>query len=175
MKTLPSTEMDNHDPHSKHLRLNRLKDAPATFFITKSLWPKKPALDAEARAVVVSAFRFAVAKERITLAAFVVMPDHWHALYGLLGTWTLPEFMHNFMSFVGGKTAKLVKQWQTAWEDGYHDTRVKSWKQFNYVHDYINQNPVRKGLVTSAEEWDAIGVREPDIICQNWPWGFEEE
>ncbi|MFA5192819.1 MAG: transposase [Verrucomicrobiia bacterium] len=167
--------MNNLGPHSRNLRLNRLKDAPAVFFITKSLWPKKPALDAEARAVVVSAFRHAVAHDRITLAAFVVMSDHWHGLFALSVNWTLPKFMHDLMSFVGAKTHSIVKRWQTAWEDGYHDTRIKSWRQFNYMRDYINQNPVRKGLAQRPEDWDAIGIRETDIICQHWPWGFEEE
>ena len=48
------------DPHSKNLRLHRLRDAPATFFVTKSLRPKKPVLTSELRQVIVEAFAFAV-------------------------------------------------------------------------------------------------------------------
>jgi hypothetical protein len=48
------------DPHSRSLRQHRLSDAPATFFITKSLHPKKAVLDEVAREVIVSAFAFAV-------------------------------------------------------------------------------------------------------------------
>ena len=44
------------DAHSRNLRLHRLIDIPATFFITKSLHPKKPVLDEAARQIVVSAF-----------------------------------------------------------------------------------------------------------------------
>src|SRR5256886_4076350 len=47
------------DPHSRNLRLHRLADTPATFFITKSLRPKKPVLDEAARVIIVSAFAFA--------------------------------------------------------------------------------------------------------------------
>jgi hypothetical protein len=32
------------DPHSRSLRLHRLSDTPTTFFITKSLLPKKAVL-----------------------------------------------------------------------------------------------------------------------------------
>ena len=71
------------EAHSKNLRLQRWTDASVTFFITKSLQPKRPALDSEARAVIVSAFRFAVGDNRIYLRAFAVMPDHWHALFAL--------------------------------------------------------------------------------------------
>jgi hypothetical protein len=49
-------------PHSRNLRLHRSTDGSPTFFITKSLHPKKPILDPKARAVIVSAFRFAVEK-----------------------------------------------------------------------------------------------------------------
>jgi hypothetical protein len=63
------------DPHSQNLRLHRLSDTPATFFITKSLRPKKPVLDEAARALIVSAFAFAVQQHRTYLRAFVVMPD----------------------------------------------------------------------------------------------------
>ena len=33
------------DGHSRNLRLHRLSDTPATFFVTKSLHPKKPILE----------------------------------------------------------------------------------------------------------------------------------
>jgi REP element-mobilizing transposase RayT len=71
------------DAHSQSLRLHRWTDVSATFFITKSLHPKRPILDPEARAAIVAAFRFAVEDNRIYLRAFVVMPDHWHALFAL--------------------------------------------------------------------------------------------
>jgi REP element-mobilizing transposase RayT len=119
------------DPHSRNLRLHRLTDTPATFFITKSLLPKKAVLDKAARAIVVSAFAFAVRGQRIHLRAFVVMPDHWHALFALREPWVLPKFMHALMSYVAGKTAALLKNHNTSWQDGYYDTRVKTSKQLS--------------------------------------------
>ena len=134
------------DLHSRNLRLHRLSDTPATFFITKSLLPKKPVLDEAARTIIVSALAFAVQKERIYLRAFVVMPDHWHALFALREPWTLPKFMHHTMSFVGGRTSALLTHHKTSWQDSYYDTRVKTAKQFRFVTYYIEQNPVVKGL-----------------------------
>lgn len=131
-------------------------DRSATFFITKSLHPRKPVLDAETRAVIVSAFRFGVEHERIHLRAFVVMPDHWHALFALREPWTLPKFMHDFMSYVGRKNNRLFSAHDTNWQDGYYDTHVKTAKQFEYVAYYIEQNPVVKGLVDSP---GAVGCK----------------
>ena len=104
------------DVHSRNLRLHRLSDTPATFFITKSLIPKKPILDKTAREITVSAFTFAVRQQRVYLRAFVVMPDHWHALFALHGSWTLPKFMHDMMSYVGGRTASLLNTHGTSWQ-----------------------------------------------------------
>src|SRR5205814_7596000 len=142
------------DPHSRNLRLHRLSDTSATFFITKSLLPKKDVLDEAAREIIVSAFAFAVGQQRIYLRAFVVMLDHWHALFALREPWTLPKFMHNLMSYVGGRTSQLLRGHKTPWQDGYYDTLVKTARQFEYVRCYIEQNPVVKGLVERPEQWE---------------------
>ena len=125
--------------------MQRLSDTPATFFITKSLLPKKAVLEEPAREIIVWALVFAVQQQRIYLRAFVVMPDHWHALFALREPWVLPKFMHDMMSYVGGKTSALLTKHKTSWQDGYYDTRVKTAKQFEFVARYIEQNPVAKG------------------------------
>lgn len=163
------------DPHSRNLRLHRLSDTPATFFITKSLLPKKAVLDEASRAIVVSAFAFAVREQRIYLRAFVVMPDHWHALFALREQWTLPKFMHHMMSYVAGRTSALLTNHKTSWQDGYYDTRVKTAKQFEFVSRYIEQNPVVKGLVGRADEWNASSAQRKDLVTDPWPWLLDEE
>ena len=163
------------DPHSRNLRLYRLSDTPATFFITKSLFPKKAVLNEAAREIIVSAFTFAIRQRRIYLRSFVAMPDHWHALFALREPWTLPKFMHDMMSYVGGKTTALLKNHQTLWQDGYYDTRVKTAKQFKFVAYYIEQNPVVKGLVEKPDEWDASSAKRKDLVTDPWPWLLDED
>jgi putative transposase len=157
------------DAHSRNLRLHRVSDTPATFFVTKWLHPKKPVLNKDLRGIVVSAFAFAIQQERIHLRAFVVMPDHWHALFALREPWILPKFMHAFMSYVAGKTCGLLRLHGTAWQDSYYDTRVKTSKQFEFVTNYIEQNPVVKGLVERPHDWDASSARRRDLVTDPWP------
>jgi REP element-mobilizing transposase RayT len=145
------------DAHSRNLRLHRLSDTPATFFVTKSLHPKKPILDEVAREIVINALAYAVQQERIYLRSFVVMPDHWHALFALREPWTLPKFMHTLMSHVAGKTSALLRTNKTFWQDGYYDTLVKTATQFGFVTYYIEQNPVVKGLVESQCNENGLG------------------
>jgi len=167
------TEPSESVPHSKNLRLHRWSDASATFFITKSLQPKKPILDGLARAIVVSAFRFGVDAERIYLRAFVVMPDHWHALFALREPWTMSRFMHAMMSFVGRKTNRLLEAHNTTWQDSYYDTLIKTAKQFEYIAYYIEQNPVVKELVNSPEEWDASSASCKEPITDPGPFVYD--
>jgi len=160
-------------PHSSDLRLHRLSQTPATFFVTKSLHPKKAILDESVRDIIVSALAFGVKHKRIHLRAFVVMPDHWHALCALREPWTLPKFMHDIMSYVGAKTAAILTTHETSWQDGYYDTRVKTANQFEFVASYIEQNPVMKELVEAAEDWLASSSKRKDLVTEPWPWVYD--
>ncbi|MEY2528954.1 MAG: REP-associated tyrosine transposase [Verrucomicrobiota bacterium] len=162
-------------PHSRNLRLHRLSDTPATFFVTKSLLPKKPVLDADRRQIIVSAFEYALRDERIYLRAFVVMPDHWHALFALREPWTLPKFMHSLMSHVAAKTSAHLYFGGSEWQDTYYETRIRTARQFRYVAYYIEQNPVKKELVVKPEDWSASSAARTDLVTEPWPWLYEHE
>ena len=51
----------------------------------------------------------------------------------------------------------------------HYDTHIKAAKQFEYVTYYIEQNPVVKGLVDTAEQWDASSASCKDVITDPWP------
>ena len=162
-------------PHSRNLRLHRLSDTPATFFVTKSLLPKRPILHDRFRHLIVDSFGYALRHGRIYLRAFVVMPDHWHALFAVRESWTLPRFMHSLMSHVAAETCAYLDSHGSAWQDSYYETRVRTARQFGYIAYYIEQNPVKAGLVESPGEWEASSAARPDLITDPWPWLFEEK
>ncbi|MGB8340025.1 MAG: hypothetical protein WCE51_00430 [Chthoniobacterales bacterium] len=103
----------------------------------------------------------------------MVMSDDWHALIGLREPWTLPKFMHALMSHVGAKTAVCLAKHETAWQDGYYETLIKTARQFTYVAIYIEENPVKRGLVATPEEWEESSVVRKDIVTDPWPWVFD--
>jgi hypothetical protein len=83
--------------------------------------------------------------------------------------------MHDMMSFVGAKTAPLLRTHNTAWQDGYYETRVKTAKQFEFVAYYIEQNPVKKRLVDTPDDRDASSAKRKDLIADPWPFLLDEE
>jgi REP-associated tyrosine transposase len=163
------------NPHSRDLRLHRLSDAPATFFVTKSLLPKKPLLNSQLRELIVDSFEYALRRERIYLRALVVMPSHWHALFALCDPWTLPRFMHSLMSHVAAETNSHLILRGSTWQDSYYETRIRTARQFRYVAYYIEQNPVKAELVDRPEDWEASSAARTDLVTDPWPWLFEKE
>jgi REP element-mobilizing transposase RayT len=101
------------------------------------------------------------------------MPDHWHALVGLREPWTLPKFMHAFMSHIGAKTAVCLAKHETASQDSYHETLIRTARQFSYVAIHIEENPAKKGLVTTQEEWAESSAVRKDLVTDPWPWVFD--
>src|SRR5262245_29827561 len=86
-------------PHSRSLRLHRQMAGPGVVLVTKNLQPRKPVIDEVVASEICGALCFYAQKKQISLAAFVVMLDHWHALFatcdgktvsfrmGLIGRW----------------------------------------------------------------------------------------
>ena len=152
-------------------------ESPGTWFITKDLQPRKPMLtDTGIADEIVSTLRFSAQEGRIGLAAFCVMPDHWHALFAVPEL-SLPRVMQLMDSWVGRESSGILEERQVAWQDGYHDTRIVSGKQFSHVCGYIEANPVRAGLVESPAEWcwSSANPGDEDVIVRPWPWQFERD
>ena len=164
--------MSTNQPHSANLRLHRLLDGPGTFFVTKSLQPKKAVLCGEWSSMVVNAFLHNAVNGKALFAAFVVMPDHWHALFAPTNDVTLPALMRNLMGFIGAKTTKYLVEHGCAWQEGYYESRIRSTKQLMYVCKYIEMNPVRKELASTPEAWHASSAAQRAIIITPWPWDF---
>ncbi len=111
--------------------------------------------------------------ERYRLLAFVVMPNHCHVLIQTTGTCPLSKIINSWKSF----TARRIRA-QVLVEDMRHDSRAGArrsregqvahcgfwqrdyWDRFigNENHkiavvDYIEENPVKAGLVLRREDW----------------------
>lgn len=83
--------------------------------------------------------------------------------------------MQSLMSYIGAKTAPSLIAAETGWQDGYYETLVKTARQFYFVSEYILQNPVKKGLVENAGDWDASSLKHPDIVADPWPFVFDTD
>jgi putative transposase len=86
------------------------------------------------------------------LHAFAVMPNHVHLL--ISPKVHVPRLM-NGLKGVTARNANLIlgRKGKHFWQDESFDHSVRSPKEFDRIHTYIEFNPVSAGLASSPEEW----------------------
>lgn len=108
--------------------------------------------------------------ERYRLLAWVVMPNHVHALVESVDGFLLARIVQSWKSF----TARRINEWveevgecragarrstgpqsRGFWQRDYWDRYIRNDDHYHTVVRYIEENPVKAGLATAA---------------QNWPW-----
>jgi putative transposase len=84
---------------------------------------------------------------------FVVMPEHVH----LIITPALDVTIERAMQFIkGGYSARVGKEtdWKLlVWQRGFTDHRIRDHVDLLRHRDYVRQNPVKRGLVSNAQEY----------------------
>ena len=89
---------------------------------------------------------------RYRLLACVVMPNHVHALIETSQT-PLAEILHGWKSYTGKAANRLLKRSGDFWQAEYFDRFIRDEEHFRKAAHYIENNPVRAGLVKSPDEW----------------------
>ena len=91
------------------------------------------------------------------LHAWVVMPNHVHIL---LTPWIEPSVVLRQVKGASARSANKVLglTGQPFWQDESYDRLVRNPAEFDRIENYILQNPVKAGLVQSAEEypWSSV-------------------
>ena len=150
------------------LRVDRRETPNGVFSLTKCIQPKRPALGETERNLIVASLRFCVERGDVEIAAFIVMPDHFHLLAALWNDLTVSMWMHRLMSFLAGKTDRSLRASACRWQAGFYDTEIRTKKQFHYLIDYIHDNPVRAGLVQRPEAWHASSAQSAAWVRLTW-------
>ena len=97
-------------------------------------------------AVMTGAIEHYVTTGRWWVECFLAMPDHWHALIAFPEQEQMERILRDWKRYV-------AKQSGIVWQDGFFDHRLRSAKKANETWQYIEQNPVRKGLCGAPEDW----------------------
>ena len=106
----------------------------------------------EIAAVVRDAFLFH-ADKKYRLGAWVIMPNHVHAVFATFPGAHLPDVMHSIKSFTAHEANKILKRTGKFWQPESFDRYVRSAKHFAAVVRYIENNPVKAGLCDRPEDW----------------------
>jgi putative transposase len=87
------------------------------------------------------------------VCGYVLMPDHWHALLLIRNPLTISRSVQQIKYISARKLNRHRKRKGTIWLHQFWDRFVRSKKEFGARMNYMKMNPVRKGLVSLAEDW----------------------
>jgi putative transposase len=101
---------------------------------------------------------------RFLLHAFVIMPDHLHVLI----TPAPDVSLEKAMQYIKGGFSFRLKSRSEVWMRSFNESQIQTANKFRNCVRYIEENPVRRGLVLTAEaypyssakqgQWDPIPV-----------------
>lgn len=90
--------------------------------------------------------------------AWVLMPDHWHALIRL-GAVPLPVVMQRINSLTARAANRCAGERGQVWQPAYHDHALRDEEDVRAAARYLVANPLRAGLVKNIGDypfWDAL-------------------
>lgn len=90
---------------------------------------------------------------RYRLHAWVVMPNHVHALFTPAVGWNLSDIVGSWKSFTSKEANKLLGRTGRFWQEDYFDRFIRDEEHFGTVVNYIEANPVKARLCDKPEQW----------------------
>jgi len=90
---------------------------------------------------------------KLSVHAFVVMPNHIHLLLTVPEGTTLERAMQYVKGGFSHEAGRRFEIPSPIWQKSYVDRRVRDASECLRFRSYIHQNPVRAGLVDRAEDY----------------------
>jgi REP element-mobilizing transposase RayT len=149
------------NPYEYRRRLPHYQKAGRALFVTFRKRTSEP-LPAEARALVLERCLLGHGKT-MHLHAAVIMPEHVHLLLTPLPApngWPFP--LREILRRIKGSSAhdinRLLGREGALWQDESFDHVLRSNESFAEKLEYVRQNPVRRGLVESPDNYPWLWV-----------------
>jgi putative transposase len=124
------------------------------FFATTKTSMARRLLQSERNAkLLIEVLRSNVAANKFQLHDFVIMPNHLHLLMTLPGDITIEKAMQLIK---GGFSYRLKREFGyqgEVWQRGFSEVRINDRESFLQHREYIAENPVKAGLVDTAEQY----------------------
>ena len=97
--------------------------------------------------------------ERYRLLAWCIMPNHVHALIETKFGFPLDKVLHSWKSYTCHEINKILSRCGELWEREYVDRYVRNSEHYENVVAYIEENPVKAGLVKIKTQWQWSSTR----------------
>jgi REP element-mobilizing transposase RayT len=98
--------------------------------------------------------------DSIDLDALVVMPDHVHTVFRLMGRFQLSPILQRLKGRSAYRVNQKLRHQGSVWLDECFDRVVRDGNDLETKIAYIRENPVKKGLVVAAGDYQWLFVKE---------------
>ena len=85
----------------------------------------------------------------IGIGRYVIMPEHVH----LFVRGSLDFSLRQWVRMMKRALSNAILAEPPHWQQGFFDHLIRHSESYAQKWEYVRQNPVRAGLVTSADEW----------------------
>ncbi len=148
--------------HFRRRHLPHLEVPDATYFVSFSC-RNRLELPPEARDLVMAEIR-ALDEDAIDLDATVVMPDHVHIIFRLIGTLTLVHVLKRIKGRTAHRINQITGRQGQVWTQESFDHIVRDEAKRREKIEYVRDNPLKKGLVSSPAEYRWLYIRMTEFI-----------
>jgi REP element-mobilizing transposase RayT len=91
--------------------------------------------------------------ERYKLSAWVVMPNHVHALLTPLGNQLLSRILHSLKSYTSNEANRILGVEGKFWQQESFDRYIRNSRHYAAAVRYIEDNPIKARLCDRPEDW----------------------
>jgi len=97
---------------------------------------------------------------RYRLLAWCLMPNHVHVVVEMAGHASLSDILRSLKSFTARRANTRLGRAGAFWHADYFDRFIRDEGHFFRTVDYVEQNPVKAGLVERAIDWPWSSARD---------------
>jgi len=90
---------------------------------------------------------------RYRLHAWAIMPNHVHVLFTSMPNASLGSVISSWKRFTARQANRLLGRSGAFWQTEYWDRFIRNDEHFAATVSYIDQNPVKAGLIEEARLW----------------------
>ncbi len=91
--------------------------------------------------------------ERYKLLCWCIMPNHVHAMIETFELYGLAAILHSWKSYTSNEANEILGRRGTLWQREYYDRFIRDDDHYAKAFHYIEDNPMKAGLVARAEDW----------------------
>ena len=91
--------------------------------------------------------------QRYNLLCWCIMPNHVHTMIETRPGYPLELVLHSWKSFTSKEANRILDRTGKFWQEEYHDRYIRDDDHYANTFRYIEENPVKAGLVAKADDW----------------------